>query len=206
MSGDPGVDGLVDGIVEEITATLSQVRDFTVIARNSAYTYKGRAVDVRDIARELNVRYVLEGSLRKAGDRVRVTAQLIDASSGAHIWADRYDGAVGNLFSSRCCSQPSPVAGPAAGQIQQLLSNDHPAALRVDGPAAAAGPPNRRGEPGHRVHLCRLQELHDVGRRPELGVQSLAGRFLEHGQHRPPAATAASTRPTSLAASSPGSA
>ncbi|MEO8669171.1 MAG: tetratricopeptide repeat protein, partial [Bauldia sp.] len=98
MSGDPGADGLVDGIVEEITATLSQVRDFTVIARNSSYAYKGRAVDVRDIARELNVRYVLEGSLRKAGDRVRVTAQLIDAETGAHIWADRYDGALGNLF------------------------------------------------------------------------------------------------------------
>jgi adenylate cyclase len=98
MSGDPAVDGLVDGIVEEITATLSQVRDFTVIARNSAYAYKGRAIDVRDIGRELNVRYVLEGSLRKAGERVRVTAQLIDTESGAHIWADRYDGALGNLF------------------------------------------------------------------------------------------------------------
>jgi adenylate cyclase len=98
MSGDPSVDGMADGIVEEITANLSRVRDFTVIARNSAYSYKGRAVDVREIARELNVRYVLEGSLRKAGDRVRVTAQLIDAGSGAHLWADRYDGVVDNLF------------------------------------------------------------------------------------------------------------
>ena len=98
MSGDRSVDSLVDGIVEEITATLSRMRDFTVIARNSAYAYKGRPVDVRTIARELGVRYVLEGSLRKAGDRVRVTAQLIDAMTGNHLWADRYDGVVENLF------------------------------------------------------------------------------------------------------------
>jgi adenylate cyclase len=98
MSGDPVAGALADGIVEEITATLSRVRDFTVIARNSAYAYRGRAIDVRDIARELGVRYVLEGSLRKAGDRVRITAQLIDAASGAHIWADSYDGVVENVF------------------------------------------------------------------------------------------------------------
>ena len=98
MSDDPSVDSIVDGIVEEITATLSRVRDFTVIARNSAYAYKGRPVDVRTIARDLGVRYVLEGSLRKAGDRVRVTAQLIDATTGNHLWADRYDGVVENLF------------------------------------------------------------------------------------------------------------
>jgi adenylate cyclase len=98
MSGDPVVDAMADGIVEEITATLSRIRDFTVIARNSAYAYKGRALDVRTVARELGVRYVLEGSLRKAGDRVRVTSQLIDATSGAHLWADSYDGVVDNLF------------------------------------------------------------------------------------------------------------
>ncbi len=98
MSGDPAADSIADGIVEEITSTLSRIRDFTVIARNSAYAFKGRAVDVRDIARELGVRYVLEGSLRKAGERIRVTAQLIDAATGAHLWADRYDGVIGNLF------------------------------------------------------------------------------------------------------------
>jgi adenylate cyclase len=98
MSGDPVADSIADGIVEEITATLSRIRDFTVIARNSAYAYKGRAIDVRNVARELGVRYVLEGSLRKAGDRVRVTSQLIDAASGAHLWADSYDGVVDNLF------------------------------------------------------------------------------------------------------------
>ncbi len=74
------------------------MRDFKVIARNSAYAYKGRHADVRDIARALGVRYVLEGSLRKSQDRVRVTAQLIDADSGSHLWADSYDGQVDNLF------------------------------------------------------------------------------------------------------------
>ena len=98
MSEDPAAGSIADGIVEEITATLSRVRDFTVIARNSAYAYKGRSVDVREIARDLGVRYVLEGSLRKAGDRVRVTAQLVDAATGKHLWADRYDGVVENLF------------------------------------------------------------------------------------------------------------
>jgi adenylate cyclase len=98
MTGDPDADAIADGIVEEITATLSRVRDFTVIARNSAYAYKGRAVDVRSVARELGVRYVLEGSVRKAGDRLRVTAQLVDATSGAHIWSESYDGVIDNLF------------------------------------------------------------------------------------------------------------
>ena len=98
MSGDPTVDSIADGVVEEITATLSRVRDFQVTARNSAYAYKGRAVDVREVSRALGVRYVLEGSLRKAGERVRVTAQLIDAGSGTHLWADSYDGAIDNIF------------------------------------------------------------------------------------------------------------
>jgi adenylate cyclase len=98
MSGDPSAESIADGIVEEITATLSRVRDFKVVARNSAYAYKGKASDERDIAQALGVRYVLEGSLRKMNDRVRVTAQLVDATSGAHLWADSYDGVVSNLF------------------------------------------------------------------------------------------------------------
>jgi adenylate cyclase len=98
LSGDPAQDYLADGVVEEITATLSRVRDFLVIARNSAFAYKGRNVDVRQIARELEVRYVLEGSIRKSGRRVRITAQLIDAETGAHIWSDRLDGDVDDIF------------------------------------------------------------------------------------------------------------
>jgi adenylate cyclase len=118
MSGDPSADSIADGVVEEITATLSRVRDFKVVARNSAYAYKGRAADVREIARGLGVRYVLEGSLRKSHDRVRVTAQLIDAESGAHLWADSYDGMVDNLFDfeDEIAEQ---VAGAVHPSIQQ---------------------------------------------------------------------------------------
>src|SRR5581483_698306 len=94
MSGDAQAGSIADGIVEEITSTLSRIRDFTVIARNSAYAYRGQSKDVR----ELGVRYVLEGSLRKAGNRIRITAQLIDAAGGTHIWADRYEGLVDYLF------------------------------------------------------------------------------------------------------------
>lgn len=98
MSDDPGQDYFTDGIAEDITTALSKWRQFFVIARNSAFTYKGRAVSIPQVARELGVRYVLEGSVRKAGDRLRITAQLIDAPSGAHIWSERYDGAAEDVF------------------------------------------------------------------------------------------------------------
>ncbi len=94
MSGDPEQEYFADGIVEEITTAISRLPWLFVIARNSSFTYKGRAVDVKQVARELGVRYVLEGSVRKAQNRVRITGQLIDTTSGAHIWADRFDGAL----------------------------------------------------------------------------------------------------------------
>src|SRR5262249_57123584 len=92
LSGDPEQEYFADGIVEEITTAISRLPWLFVIARNSSFTFKGRAVDVRQVARELGVRYVLEGSVRKAGNRVRIAGQLIDTASGAHIWADRFDG------------------------------------------------------------------------------------------------------------------
>jgi TolB-like protein len=98
MSGDPEQEYFADGMVEEITTALSRTRWLFVIARNSSFTYKGRAVDVKQVGRELGVRYVLEGGVRKATDRVRITAQLIDASTGAHLWADRFDGSLENIF------------------------------------------------------------------------------------------------------------
>ena len=98
MSGDPAAETIADGIVEEITSSLSRIRDFTVIARNSAYAYKGQPRDLRSVSRELGVRYLLEGSLRKAGERVRITAQLIDAATGTHLWADSYNGVLSNIF------------------------------------------------------------------------------------------------------------
>ncbi|HYM32284.1 MAG TPA: adenylate/guanylate cyclase domain-containing protein [Candidatus Cybelea sp.] len=98
MSGDPEQEYFADGIVEEITTILSRLRWLFVIARNSSFTYKGRAVDVKQAGRELGVRYVLEGSVRKAANRVRITAQLIDAVTGAHLWADRFDGTLEDIF------------------------------------------------------------------------------------------------------------
>ena len=98
MSSDPSQEFFADGIAEDITTLLSRLPGFFVIARNSTFTYKGRAVDTRQVARELGVRYVLEGSVQKAGQRVRVTAQLIEANSGNHIWAEKYDRNVEDIF------------------------------------------------------------------------------------------------------------
>jgi adenylate cyclase len=98
MSGDPEQEYFADGLVEDITTALSRVRSFFVIARNSSFTYKGRAVDVRQVSRELGVRYVLEGSIRKAGSRIRIVGQLIDATTGHHVWADRFDGDMNDIF------------------------------------------------------------------------------------------------------------
>jgi TolB-like protein len=98
MSDQPGQDYFADGIVEDIITALCHIRWLFVIARNSTFTYKGRAVDVKQVGRDLGVRYLLEGGVRKAGQRVRITAQLIDATSGAHLWADHFDGSLENIF------------------------------------------------------------------------------------------------------------
>src|SRR5437762_1263554 len=98
ISGDPEQEYFVDGMVEEIITALSRIRWLFVIARNSTFTYKGRPVDVKEVGRELGVRYVLEGSVRKAGMQVRITGQLIDAMTGTHLWADRFDGSLEAVF------------------------------------------------------------------------------------------------------------
>jgi TolB-like protein len=98
LSGDPEQEYFADGVVEDIIAALSRMRWLFVIARNSSFTYKGRALDEKQVGRELGVRYVLEGSVRKAANRVRITGRLIDASSGAHLWTDRFDGTLEDIF------------------------------------------------------------------------------------------------------------
>ena len=98
LSGDPEQEYFADGMVEEIIIALSKVRWFFVIARNSSFTYKGRAVDVKQVGRELGVRYVLEGSVRKSGNRIRITAQLVEAATGNHVWAERYDRELADIF------------------------------------------------------------------------------------------------------------
>jgi TolB-like protein len=116
MSGDPDQEYFADGMVEEIITALSRIRWLFVIARNSSFTYKGRAVDVKQVSRDLGVRYVLEGSVRKGGNRVRITAQLIDAATGAHLWADRFDGELEDIFELQ-----DQVASSVAGVIEPML-------------------------------------------------------------------------------------
>jgi TolB-like protein len=116
LSGDPEQEYFADGMVEEIITALSRIRWLFVIARYSSFTYKGQSVDVKQIGRELGVRYVLEGSVRKAGGRVRITAQLIDAQSGAHLWADRFDGSLEDVFELQ-----DKVASSVAGVIEPAL-------------------------------------------------------------------------------------
>jgi pentatricopeptide repeat protein len=116
MSGDPEQEYFADGMVEEIITALSRIRWLFVIARNSTFTYKGQAMDVKQVGRELGVRYVLEGSVRKAGNRVRITAQLIDALTGTHLWADRFDGSLEDVFELQ-----DKVAISAVGVIEPTL-------------------------------------------------------------------------------------
>jgi TolB-like protein len=121
MSGDPEQEHFSDGMVEEITTALSKVRWFFVIARNSTFAYKGQAVDVRRVAGELGVRYILEGSVRKSGNRVRITAQLIDGTTGNHVWAERYDRELADIFAV----QDEITARVVASIEPQLYAAEH---------------------------------------------------------------------------------
>jgi adenylate cyclase len=116
LSGDPEREYFADGMVEDIITALSRFQSLLVIARNSSFVYKGRAIDVRQVARELGVRYALEGSVRQAGDRLRVTAQLVDCESGAHLWSDRFDGSIDDVFELQ-----DQVAARAAASIAPKL-------------------------------------------------------------------------------------
>ena len=100
MSGDPEQEYFTDGISEDIITELSRFPSLFVIARNSSFTYKGKAVDIKQVGKELGVRYVLEGSIRKAANRIRVTAQLIDTLTGSHIWAEKYDRVLEDVITS----------------------------------------------------------------------------------------------------------
>jgi TolB-like protein len=98
LSNDPEQEYFADGITEDLTTDLSRIADMVVISRNTAFTYQGKRVDTKQIGRELNVRYVLEGSVRRSGNQIRINAQLIDAETDAHLWAERFDGDMGDLF------------------------------------------------------------------------------------------------------------
>ena len=116
MSGDPEQEYFADGMVEEITTAIARLPWLFVIARNSAFTYKSKAIDVKQVGRELGVRYLLEGSVRKASNRVRITGQLIDTMTGAHIWGERFEGALGEIFELQ-----DEIASSVAGAIEPKL-------------------------------------------------------------------------------------
>ncbi|ASJ63654.1 CadC-family transcriptional regulator (plasmid) [Sinorhizobium meliloti] len=118
LSGDPEQEYFADGIVEDIITALSRIRWLFVIARNSSFRYKGRAVEVKDVGRELGVRYVLEGSVRKSGNRVRITGQLIDATTGTHLWAERFEGTLDDIFELQDRMAES-VVGAIAPQVER---------------------------------------------------------------------------------------
>jgi len=128
MSGDPEQEYFADGMVEEIITALSRIRWLFVIARNSTFIYKGQAIDIKQIGRELGVRYVLEGSVRKGAGRVRITAQLIEAQTGTHLWADRFDGALEDVFDlqDKVASSVAGVIEPALQAAETARSADRP--------------------------------------------------------------------------------
>src|SRR5215469_7974542 len=128
LSGDPEQEYFADGMVDEIITALSRIRWLLVVARNSSFTYKGQTVDVKQIGRELGVRYVLEGSVRKGGNRVRITGQLIDAVSGTHLWADRFDGLIEDVFElqDKVASSVAGVIEPALQAAETARSAGHP--------------------------------------------------------------------------------
>ena len=130
LSGDPSQDYFADGITENLTTDLSRLSGSFVIARNTAFTYKGKSVDAKEIGKELGVRYVLEGSVQRDQNQVRVNAQLIDAESGGHLWAERFDRPLANLFSM----QDEIVASLASQLGVELITDEARRAERVPAP------------------------------------------------------------------------
>jgi len=179
MSGDPEQEYFADGIVEDIITALSRFKSLFVIARNSSFSYKGKSLDIRQVGRELGMRYVLEGSVRKAGGKVRITSQLIDSESGTHIWADRFDGPLEDIFAAgpgydarrwryRASAQPS---RDRAGQTQvgaesrclRLLPSCSSPVLYCQSPCSGGG-----GTPAPSSHRSRSRFLNSV--RPGDGI------------------------------------
>ena len=173
MSGDPEQEYFADGMVEEITTALSRIRWLFVIARNSSFTYKGQAIDVKQVGRELGVRYVLEGSVRKAGGRVRITAQLIEAETSAHLWADRFDGSLEEVFELQ-----DEVATNVAGVIEPTLqvAEIRRSAERPTSDLTA-----------YDLYLHALSHSYSWEKEDTLAALDLAGQAIEHDPQYGPA-------------------
>lgn len=175
LSGDPEQDDLVDGLTEDLTSELSRLPDFFVIARSTAFTYKGRSNDVRQIARELGVRYVLEGSVRRAGQRVRVTAQLIEAATAAHLWGDRFDRELSDVFDLQeaIALELANALGSRIVEVESRRSEGSPDPGVVDLIMRARAAFNRRASGESRAAAERLYEQ-AVQRAPD-DVRALTG-------------------------------
>jgi TolB-like protein/class 3 adenylate cyclase len=173
MSGDPAQEYFADGMVEEIITALSRIKWLHVIARNSSFTYKGQAIDVKQVGRELGVRYVLEGSVRKAGGRVRITAQLIDATNGAHLWADRFDGSLEDVFDLQ-----DKVASSVAGVIEPALQTAETA-------RSAARP--TEDLTAYDLYLRALAVFHPITRERTAEALELLDRAVAIDRHYGPA-------------------
>ena len=157
MSNDPEQEYFADGIVEDIITALSNIKQWRVVARNSSFVYKGQNVDIREAAASLGVRYVLEGSVRKGGNRVRITGQLIDAESGTHLWADRFDGDLEDIFELQ-----DKITESVVGAIE-------PSLLRAEIERAQRKPPQDIN--AYDLYLRALPQLHAM--RPEQNRQAL---------------------------------
>jgi adenylate cyclase len=173
MSGDPEQEYFADGMVEEIINALSRIRWLFVIARNSSFSYKGQAFDVKQVGRELGVRYVLEGAVRKAGNNVRISAQLIDATTGAHLWADRFDGLLEDIFALQ-----DKVAVSVAGVIEPTLKMAETRRL-ADRPTADLTALD--------FYLRALPDLDAFGKNGLLRALNLLGQAIERDPHYGPA-------------------
>jgi TolB-like protein len=164
MSGDPEQEYFSDGISEDIITDLSKLSELRVIARNSTFTYKGKAVDVKQVGRELRVRYVLEGSVRKAGNRVRVTGQLIDAADGAHIWGDRFDRDLTDIFA-----------------VQDELTQEIISALKVKLTPENKDRLSRKGKidvEAYNLFLCGRERMWLHTRSGNIEARSMLGRVV----------------------------
>ena len=165
LSSDPEQEYFADGITEDLITALSRWRSFLVIARNSTFTYKGRSVDVRQVGRELRVRYVLEGSVRRAGDRVRITAQLVESENGAHVWADRYDGRLDDVFDlqDQICASIVGTLEPTLQRVElQRILHKRPESFSA-----------------YDFYLKALPSFHDVTRHGNDEARRLLGQAIQ---------------------------
>jgi hypothetical protein len=160
-------------MVEEIITGLSRIKWLFVIARNSSFAYKGKSPDIRQVGRELGVRYVLEGSVRKAGNRVRVTGQLIEAEAGAHVWADKFDGASEDIFDlqDKITDAVVGIIEPSVqrGEIERVGVNGQRAWLRSLSSCTAVLPVD---------HACRCQYRKNLLNRRSSWIRAMPGRHM----------------------------